>query len=122
MIPDQYLSFFCFIFFSFFACFIMLLFGYLLGGRSYFQNTPNPFESGIISLGTARLHIPIKFSLVAILFVIFDVEALYLYTWSVCVRELGWMGFFSIVCFIFFLLITLFYIIQNNILEEIVLK
>ncbi|VFP81398.1 NADH-quinone oxidoreductase subunit A [Buchnera aphidicola (Cinara curvipes)] len=118
----QSLCFLVFIFFSFFVCFFMLIAGYILGGRSYFQNIPHPFESGIISLGDARLKIPIKFSLIAIFFVIFDIEALYLYIWSICVRESGWIGFIGICFFIFSLLLTLYFLFKNNILEWIVSK
>lgn len=113
----QYLGFFCFIFFSFFICFSVLFLSYFLGSQSYFYNTPHPFESGIIALGDAKLQIPIKFYLIAILFVVFDVEILYLYIWSICVRELGWIGFLEICFFVFSLLITLFYLIENRILE-----
>ncbi|WP_154049173.1 NADH-quinone oxidoreductase subunit A [Buchnera aphidicola] len=121
-IDYQALSFLFFIFFSFFVCFFMLISGYIFGSKSYFQNIPHPFESGIVSLGSARLQIPIKFSLIAILFVIFDVEALYLYIWSVCVRESGWIGFFGICFFIFSLFITLYFLFKNNVLEWIISK
>ena len=49
-----------------------------------------PFESGIDSVGSARLRLSAKFYLVAMFFVIFDVEALYLFAWSTSIRESGW--------------------------------
>lgn len=52
-----------------------------------------PFESGIDSVGSARLRLSAKFYLVAMFFVIFDVEALYLFAWSTSIRESGWVGF-----------------------------
>ena len=51
-----------------------------------------PFESGIDSVGSARLRLSAKFYLVAMFFVIFDVEALYLFAWSTSIRESGWVG------------------------------
>ncbi|WP_172598447.1 NADH-quinone oxidoreductase subunit A [Buchnera aphidicola] len=98
----------------------MLLLGHVLGGKSYFYKTPHPFESGIISVGSARSRVPIKFSLLAILFVLFDIEIFYLYIWSICVRELGWIGLLKICFFINTVLMALFYLIKNNIFEWIV--
>ncbi|WP_154061450.1 NADH-quinone oxidoreductase subunit A [Buchnera aphidicola] len=121
-ISYQHLCFIFFIFGGFTLCFVMLLCGYTLGSRSYFQKSPDPFESGIVSVGFARVQIPIKFSLIAILFVLFDVEILYLYFWSLCVRESGWIGVLNIIFFIHILFMTLFYLIKNNILEWVILK
>ncbi len=60
-----------------------------------------PFESGIDSVGSARLRLSAKFYLVAMFFVIFDVEALYLFAWSTSIRESGWVGFVEAAIFIF---------------------
>ncbi|WP_154027210.1 NADH-quinone oxidoreductase subunit A [Buchnera aphidicola] len=121
-INDQHLRFIFFIFFSFLLCFVMLVCGYVLGGRSYFKQSPEPFESGIVSVGSAHMQVPIKFSLIAIFFVLFDVEVLYLYIWSLGVREAGWIGLLNICFFIHILLMTLFYLIRNNIFKWIILK
>ena len=74
-------------------CGLMLLGAFFLGGRARARAKHTPFESGIDSVGTARMRLSAKFYLVAMFFVIFDVEALYLYAWSVSVRESGWVGF-----------------------------
>ena len=58
------------------------------------------FEAGVVSAGTARIRLSAKFYLVAIFFVIFDLEALYLYAYAVSVREVGWAGFAS--AFVFY--------------------
>ena len=63
-------------------CCLMLIGGWYLGGRARARSKNTPFESGIDSVGTARLRLSAKFYLVAMFFVIFDVEALYLYAWS----------------------------------------
>ncbi|WP_422667106.1 NADH-quinone oxidoreductase subunit A [Buchnera aphidicola] len=108
----EYLSFFVFFIFSFFFCCLMLLSGWLLGGQSKSRYKNTPFESGIVSVGNTHIHFPVKFYLVAILFVIFDVEALYLYAWSVSVRELGWIGFSEVCIFVTSLFVGLFYLIR----------
>lgn len=90
----------------------MLGIPWLLGGRAWGRAKNDPFESGVVSQGGARLRLSAKFYLVAVFFVIFDVEALYLYAWSVSVRESGWMGFAEAVLFIVILLAGLFYLIR----------
>ena len=81
----------------------------LLGTRLWpCQN--KPFESGVDSVGNARLRFSAKFYLVAMFFVIFDVEALYLFAWSVSVRESGWVGFIEATIFITLLLVGLLYL------------
>src|SRR5699024_12338567 len=63
-------------------CCLMLVGGWFLGGRARARSKNVPFESGIDSVGSARLRLSAKFYLVAMFFVIFDVEALYLFAWS----------------------------------------
>lgn len=81
-----------------------------LGGRDWGRAKNDPFESGIVSVGSARLRLSAKFYLVAMFFVIFDVEALFLYAWAVSLRESGWAGFVEAVVFITVLLIGLVYL------------
>ncbi|QCI24809.1 NADH-quinone oxidoreductase subunit A [Buchnera aphidicola (Rhopalosiphum padi)] len=108
----EYLSFFYFIFFSLLFCFFMLFASWFLGGRSLSRYKNTPFESGIVPVGNTYLHFSVKFYLIAMFFVIFDVEALYLYAWSVSIVESGWTGFFEATVFILFLLLSLFYLIR----------
>lgn len=91
-------------------CLIMIGLAALLGGRAYGRAKNKPFESGVDSVGNARLRFSAKFYLVAMFFVIFDVEALYLFTWSVSVRESGWVGFIEATIFISLLLVGLIYL------------
>jgi NADH-quinone oxidoreductase subunit A len=81
-----------------------------LGGRDHGRAKTEPFESGVVSVGGARLRFPAKFYLVAMFFVIFDAEALFLYAWAVSARESGWPGFFEATVFILILLAGLIYI------------
>ncbi|HHQ4558895.1 NADH-quinone oxidoreductase subunit A [Aeromonas hydrophila] len=91
-------------------CLTMIGFAALLGGRAYGRAKNKPFESGVDSVGNARLRFSAKFYLVAMFFVIFDVEALYLFAWSVSVRESGWVGFIEATIFISLLLVGLVYL------------
>ena len=91
-------------------CLVMIGLAALLGGRAYGRTKNKPFESGVDSVGSARLRFSAKFYLVAMFFVIFDVEALYLFAWSVSVRESGWVGFIEATIFIGLLLIGLIYL------------
>jgi len=90
-------------------CLFMMGVAYFLGGRAKGKRKNEPFESGMLPVGTAHLRFSAKFYLVAMLFVIFDVEVLYLYAWSVSVREAGWFGFVGALIFIVILFVGLVY-------------
>lgn len=87
----------------------MLVVPRLLGGRSSGSQKHENFEAGVVSAGTARIRLSAKFYLVAIFFVIFDLEALYLYAYSSSVREVGWVGFVAAFVFIAILFVGLVY-------------
>lgn len=90
-------------------CAFMIGVSALLGGRSQGRSKSLPFESGIVGAGSARQRFSIQFYLVAMLFVIFDIEAVFLFAWAVSVREVGWAGFWGAAIFIFILLAGLIY-------------
>ncbi|SEQ91504.1 NADH-quinone oxidoreductase subunit A [Solimonas aquatica] len=96
---------------------VMLGLSWVLGGRDWGRAKNEPFESGVVGQGGARLRLSAKFYLVAMFFVIFDVEALFLYAWAVSVRESGWAGFFEAVVFIFILGASLVYLWKIGALE-----
>jgi len=75
------------------------------------------FECGIESKGNARMPFHIKYFLVAILFVLFDVEVIFMYPWAVNFKSLGVAGFIEMIVFIGLLLIGFFYIIRKKALE-----
>lgn len=75
------------------------------------------FECGIESQGNARLPFSIKYFVVAILFVLFDVEVIFMYPWAVNFRELGQNGFYSILLFVGILLVGFVYIIKKKALK-----
>jgi NADH-quinone oxidoreductase subunit A len=75
------------------------------------------FECGIEAKGNARLPFNIKYFLVAILFVLFDVEVIFMYPWAVNFKELGMTGFVEMVLFIGFLLVGFFYLLKKGALK-----
>jgi len=89
---------------------LMLGISYFLGQRINRQYKHTPFESGVISVGSAQFRISVRFYLTAILFIIFDLEAVFLFAWAVGVREAGWPGFIEITIFIAILVAALFYL------------
>ena len=91
-------------------CGLMLIVSYIAGGRDWGRAKNDPFESGVVSTGGAHIRFSAKFYLVAMFFVIFDVEALFLYAWAVSVREVGWLGFIEVTIFIVVLLVGLVYL------------
>lgn len=90
---------------------IMLGLSWLLGQRTRLNKAASePFESGIVATGTARYRMSAKFYLVAMMFVIFDLEAVYIYAWAVAARESGWPGYIEMLVFIGILLAGLVYL------------
>ncbi len=87
----------------------MLVVPRLLGGRSHGLQKEEIFEAGVVGAGNARIRLSAKFYLVAIFFVIFDLEALYLYAYAVSVRDVGWLGFAGAAVFIGILIVGLIY-------------
>ena len=88
----------------------MLSMSFVLGQRHHDRATGSPYESGILSEGSARVRFSAKFYLIAMFFVIFDLEAVFLFAWAVAVRETGWAGYAEAVLFIMVLLATLAYL------------
>ncbi|MBZ0157532.1 MAG: NADH-quinone oxidoreductase subunit A [Alphaproteobacteria bacterium] len=95
----------------------MLVLSHLLGQRHRERATGEPYESGIVATGSARLRFDIKFYLVAMFFVIFDLEAVFIYAWAVSLRETGWAGYFEMLFFIGVLLAALVYLWRLGALE-----
>lgn len=90
---------------------------YVLGQRHHEHSTDSPYESGILSEGSARVRLSAKFYLVAMFFVIFDLEAIFIFAWAVAVRETGWVGYAEVSVFIFVLLVALGYLWRVGALE-----
>jgi NADH-quinone oxidoreductase subunit A len=91
-----------------------LFLAYWLGERKPTREKLRPYESGVIPTGPARLRYPVPFYLVAIFFLIFDVEGAFIFTWAVVYEDIGWPGTLQMSFFIVLLLAGLFYIWKNG--------
>ena len=89
----------------------------LLGQRHHDRDTDTPYEAGVAPTGSARLRFATSFYLVALFFVIFDLEAVFLFAWAVAVRETGWAGYAEALLFITVLLATLAYLWRAGALD-----
>lgn len=82
----------------------------VLGQRHQEPAARAPFESGILHLGSGWMRIPVRFYLVAVLFVIFDLEAAFIFAWAIAARQAGWAGYLEILVFIGVLVAALAYL------------
>ncbi len=96
--------------------FIMVLSNWL-GPKRVTDDKLQNFESGIVIKGNARQPMAIKYFLVAILFVLFDVEVIFFYPYAVNFRELGWQGFMAVVMFVSLFIVGFVYIIKKGALN-----
>jgi NADH-quinone oxidoreductase subunit A len=95
----------------------MLLLSWVLGQRRANDATNMPFESGVVSVGTSQVRMSVEFYLVAILFVIFDLETVFILAWAVAFFELGWAGFVGVSVFILILVVALIYELSTGALN-----
>lgn len=92
----------------FLLVFILCL-SYFLGQRHSAKATGQPYESGILETGSARLRFSAQFYQVAMMFIIFEIEVVFIVLWAVAFKELGWPGYIGISIFIGILLAVLIY-------------
>ena len=95
----------------------MLGLSFVLGERHSGRATDQPYESGMLPTGPARLRFDVRFYLIAIFFVIFDLEAAFLFAWAVAARELGWPGYIEAIIFTLILVAGLAYLWRTGALE-----
>ncbi len=88
---------------------LIISLSFFLGQRHKDKATGQPYESGILATGSARLRFSAQFYLVAMIFVIFDIEVVFIVLWALAFKELGWPGYFSICVFIGLLVAVLIY-------------
>jgi NADH-quinone oxidoreductase subunit A len=86
---------------------VLLLLAWGLGHKSHSRVKGEPYESGVLPTGDARLRDPVPFYLVAIFFIVFDVEMIFIVSWAVAWDLLGWPGFLTVAFFIFILFVGL---------------
>ena len=106
----------------YFAAIVVIIAGliglsFVLGQRHRERATGEPYESGIVSTGSAQVRFDIKFYLVAVVFLVFDLEAAFLYAWAVAVREAGWAGYVGVLVFVGVLAAALIYLWRLGLLD-----
>ncbi|SRR5579884_349762 len=89
----------------------------LVGGRRPTVEKVLPYESGVWPIGSARERVPVRYYLVAMLFILFDVEIVFVYPWAVLVRELGARGIGEMFTFLALLAIGYLYLLKRRALE-----
>ena len=95
----------------------MLGMSYVLGQRNPNRSREEPYESGIKTTGTARVRLSVSFYLVATFFVVFDLESVFVFAWSIAVRELGWMAYGQMMVFLGVVALSLVYLWSQGALD-----
>ena len=90
---------------------------YLLGQRHSEPATGEPYEGGIVSEGSARVRFSVRYYLIAMFFVVFDLEAVFLFAWAGSAREVGWSGYFGLLLFVGLLGAALIYLWRSGALD-----
>jgi NADH-quinone oxidoreductase subunit A len=90
---------------------------HLLGPRLSSKRKDDPFECGVESVGDARMPLNVRYFLTAILFVLFDVEVIFMYPWAVNLKALGWYGFWAMMIFLGFFMAGFYYEIKKGVLD-----
>jgi NADH-quinone oxidoreductase subunit A len=94
----------------------------LLGKRARSPLKDTPYESGMAPVGSAHERFSVKFFLVGMIFILFDIEAVFLYPWAVVYRDLGMFGFVEMLIFVALVLVGFFYVWKKGALDWAVLK
>ncbi len=89
----------------------------VLGGRRPMPAKAEPYESGVWPIGSARERVPIRYYLIAMLFILFDIEAVFLYPWAVVARQLGVVGLIEMLTFVVILGVGFVYAWKRRALE-----
>ena len=95
----------------------LITISYAFGKRVRNRVKDMPYESGIVPTGDARHRFSVKFYLVGMLFILFDIEAIFLYPWAVVFRDLKMFGFFEMLIFVALVLVGFFYVWKKGALD-----
>jgi NADH-quinone oxidoreductase subunit A len=96
---------------------VMIGLSILLGPKNPTPEKLAPYECGMPAVGNARERQSVKFYLVAMIFLLFDIEVAFLYPWALAIRDLGWPGFIQIVTFFLILLVGYIYVWRKGVLD-----
>lgn len=95
----------------------IVLLSYIFGYRKPTRAKMSPYECGMVPVGDARERFSVKFYLVAMLFIIFDVEAVFLYPWAIILRDLKMFGFWEMMVYIGIVLVGFLYVWKKGVLD-----
>lgn len=95
----------------------IIILSLLIGPKKHFDDKMEPFECGESPIASPKLRFSVKFYVVALFFVIFDIEAVFLYPWAVIFKDLGMFGFVEMMLFIVILAVGLLYVWRKGALE-----
>lgn len=95
----------------------IVIFSHFVGSRKSSPEKLSPYESGVPPVGDARIRFSVRFYLIAILFIVFDIEVVFMYPWAVIFKKLGLFGFLEMSVFIGILLIGYIYIWKKGALK-----
>jgi len=95
----------------------VIVVSYLLGQRHSESATGEPYEGGIVGEGSARARFSVAYCQIAMFFVVFDLEAVFLFAWASAARELGWAGYTAVAVFIAMLAAALVYLWRAGALD-----
>ena len=96
---------------------LVILIGYFFGPRHPTQRKSMPYESGMRPIGPGTRRMPVRFYLVAVLFILFDIEIIFFLPWAVVYKQLGWFGLVEMLIFILILLVGYVYAWKKGALE-----
>ena len=96
---------------------VSVVLSYFLGPRNPTPEKLAPYECGMPAVGNARERHSVKFYLVAMIFLLFDIEVAFLYPWAMALRELGWPGFLQVLLFMLLLLAGYVYVWRKGALD-----
>jgi NADH-quinone oxidoreductase subunit A len=97
--------------------FIAIGLGTFLGTRKPSRINAMPYESGMDPIGPGTRRLPVRFYLIAVLFILFDIEVIFFLPWAIVFRQLGWFGLVEMFIFILILLVGYFYAWKKGALE-----
>jgi NADH-quinone oxidoreductase subunit A len=115
--PTEYLPIAVLIFFSVGIAATAVALGHLIGPRKKNRRKGQPYESGMIPYGPGQRRVPVRFYLIAVLFILFDIEIVFLLPWAVILRDLAIVGLIEMVIFVLILGVGLIYAWKKGALE-----
>ena len=114
---SDYLPILLLLLFAIFLASLLLTISFLLGPKRPKASKLSPYESGIVPVGDAREKFSMKYYLIGALFILFDVETVFLFVWAVVFKELGLFAFIEIAVFLIIILCGYFYVLRKGVLE-----